>query len=80
MQETNAGHEATLTGDQSSGILNSLVQADRLATIPEECDHLPGGAEVQVILLDQGECRHAGYPAYTPHQQPNSFDFWRYEA
>jgi molybdopterin biosynthesis enzyme len=24
-----------------------------LAIIPEECDHLPAGAVVQVVLLDQ---------------------------
>jgi molybdopterin molybdotransferase len=52
LRETEAGYEATLTGDQGSGILNSLVQADGLAVIPEEADHLPAGAEVQVILLD----------------------------
>jgi molybdopterin molybdotransferase len=44
--------EATLTGDQGSGILNSLVQADGLAVIPEELDSLPAGTPVQVILLD----------------------------
>jgi molybdopterin molybdotransferase len=49
--ETEAGHEAALTGDQGSGILNSLVQADGLAVIPEDVDHLPAGAEVEVILL-----------------------------
>ncbi len=51
LRETEAGYEATLTGDQGSGILYSLVQADGLAIIPEECDHLPAGAEVEVILL-----------------------------
>ena len=51
LRETGAGYEATLTGDQGSGILYSLVQADGLAVIPEECDHLPAGAEVKVILL-----------------------------
>ena len=52
LQETDAGHEATLTGDQGSGILQSLVQADGLAVIPEEADHLPAGAEVEVLLLE----------------------------
>ena len=52
LRETDAGYEATLTGDQGSGILTSLVQADGLAFIPEDCDHLPAGAAVQVILLD----------------------------
>jgi len=50
--EEGAGREATLTGDQGSGILNSLVQADGLAIIPEDANRLPAGAEVQVILLD----------------------------
>ena len=52
LRETDAGYEATLTGDQGSGILNSLVQADGLAVIPEECDRLAAGTMVQVILLD----------------------------
>lgn len=52
LRETGAGYEATLTGDQGSGILYSLVQADGLAVIPEEAAHLPAGAEVKVILLD----------------------------
>jgi len=53
LRETETGYEATLTGDQGSGILNSLVQADGLAVIPEECDHLPAGAEVEVLLLSR---------------------------
>ncbi|MDY6876310.1 MAG: molybdopterin molybdotransferase MoeA [Chloroflexota bacterium] len=51
VRETEAGYEATLTGDQGSGILYSLVQADGLAIIPEEADHLPVGALVDVMLL-----------------------------
>jgi molybdopterin molybdotransferase len=51
LQETEAGYQATLTGDQGSGILYSLVQADGLAVIPEEADSLPAGTEVQVLLL-----------------------------
>jgi len=51
LQETEAGYQATLTGDQGSGILYSLVQADGLAVIPEAADSLPAGAEVQVLLL-----------------------------
>ncbi len=51
LQRTPTGYEATLTGDQGSGILYSLVQADGLAVIPEETDHLQAGAEVQVISL-----------------------------
>ena len=51
LHETAEGYEAALTGDQGSGILNSLVQADGLAVIPEDARHLPVGAEVEVILL-----------------------------
>ncbi|MDW8068802.1 MAG: molybdopterin molybdotransferase MoeA [Anaerolineae bacterium] len=51
LQETPEGWEATLTGDQGSGILSSLVQADGLAVIPEDVDSLPAGAEVRVLLL-----------------------------
>lgn len=51
LRETPEGWEATLTGDQGSGILSSLVQADGLAVIPEDMDHLPAGAEVRVLLL-----------------------------
>jgi molybdopterin molybdotransferase len=51
LHETASGYDAVLTGDQGSGILNSLVQADGLAVIPEDVDHLHAGAEVNVILL-----------------------------
>ena len=53
LRETEAGYEATLTGEQGSGILYSLVQADGLAVIPEEVDRLPAGAKVEVILLSR---------------------------
>jgi len=52
LHETDAGFEATLTGDQGSGILTSMVQANGLAVIPAQADHLPAGADVEVILLD----------------------------
>jgi molybdopterin molybdotransferase len=51
LHETDGHYEATLTGDQGSGILNSLVEADGLAVIPEDARHLPAGSEVEVILL-----------------------------
>ena len=51
LRETDGGWEATLTGDQGSGILSSLVQADGLAVIPEDVDHLPAGAEVRVLRI-----------------------------
>jgi molybdopterin molybdotransferase len=52
LRETETGTEAVLTGDQGSGILNSLVVADGLAVLPEEARALPRGAAVDVILLD----------------------------
>ena len=43
---------AYLTGGQGSGILSSMVKANALAIIPEDWDHAPAGAQVQVMLLD----------------------------
>ena len=51
LMKTTAGLEAELTGDQGSGIVTSLVQADGLAVIPEDCDHLAAGSTVEVLLL-----------------------------
>ena len=51
LHETPAGLEASLTGDQGSGILNSLLLADGLAVIPEDANRLPAGSEVDVLLL-----------------------------
>jgi len=51
LRETSEGWEAALTGDQGSGILNSLVEADGLAVIPESARSMPVGAEVEVLLL-----------------------------
>jgi molybdopterin molybdotransferase len=51
LRQTDEGNEASLTGDQGSGILRSLVEADGLAVIPEDVDHLPAGAQVDVLLL-----------------------------
>ena len=51
LQETGAGYEATRTGDQGSGILNSMVEADGLAVIREGSGPLDAGAEVEVLLL-----------------------------
>ena len=44
--------EATLTGNQGSGILRSLVEADGLLIVPEESARLEAGALVDVMLLD----------------------------
>jgi molybdopterin molybdotransferase len=51
LERTESGFLAILTGGQGSGILNSMVQADGLAVIPESVDHLPAGAHVEIILL-----------------------------
>jgi molybdopterin molybdotransferase len=47
-------YRAHLTGAQGSGILSSMLKANALAVIPEEWDHAPVGARVQVMML---ECR-----------------------
>jgi len=46
---------AHLTGDQGSGILLSMVQADGLAIIPEEMDHTPPDFPVKVMITDWPE-------------------------
>ncbi|MHB1355586.1 MAG: molybdopterin molybdotransferase MoeA [Anaerolineae bacterium] len=51
LAQTSDGLVAELTGDQGSGIITSLVQADGLAVIPETCDHLAAGSMVEVLLL-----------------------------
>jgi molybdopterin molybdotransferase len=46
------GYHAALTGAQGSGILNSMVQANGLAIIPEDWSGAPAGARVTVLLFD----------------------------
>ncbi len=46
------GLHAVLTGDQGSGILNSMVQSNGLAIIPEEWDHAPAGARVPALPFE----------------------------
>jgi molybdopterin molybdotransferase len=55
VKEREGEYFARLTGDQGSGILLSMVQAQGLAIIPEDVDHLPAGARVQVMMLDWPE-------------------------
>ena len=43
---------ASLTGEQGSGILNSMVQANGFAIIPEEWSSAPAGAHVKVMFFD----------------------------
>jgi molybdopterin molybdotransferase len=46
------GLHAMLTGDQGSGILNSMVRSHGLAIIPEDWTSAPAGARVQVIPFE----------------------------
>jgi len=46
---------AHLTGDQGSGILLSMVQADGLAIVPEELNSTPPNFPVKVMMLDWPE-------------------------
>jgi len=55
VEEREGKYFARLAGDQGSGILLSMVQAQGLAVIPEDADHLPAGARVQVMMLDWPE-------------------------
>ncbi len=55
IEERDGEYFARLTGDQGSGILLSMVRAQGLAIIPEDVDHLPAGARVQVMMLDWPE-------------------------
>jgi molybdopterin molybdotransferase len=50
--ETANGLEATLTGDQGSGILMSMVVGDGIAVIPEDRQELPAGSPVDVVLFE----------------------------
>jgi len=45
-------YRAYLTGAQGSGILSSMVKANALAIIPEDWDHAPAGARVEVMMLE----------------------------
>jgi molybdopterin molybdotransferase len=45
-------YRAYLTGEQGSGILSSMVQANGLAIIPEDWNHAPAGSRVKVMMLD----------------------------
>jgi len=55
VEEREGKYFARLAGDQGSGILLSMVQAQGLAVIPEDADHLPAGVRVQVMMLDWPE-------------------------
>ncbi len=46
--------QAYLTGEQGSGILSSMIEADGLAIIPEDWSRAPAGSRVTVMLLERG--------------------------
>jgi molybdopterin molybdotransferase len=52
VEERGGEYRAWLTGEQGSGILRSMVQANGIAIIPEEWTRAPAGAQVQVMLLE----------------------------
>ncbi len=53
---------ARLTGDQSSGVLLSMLRADALAMIAADTEELPPGSEVPVQLLDRSDlCPEPGF-------------------
>ena len=45
-------YHAKLTGEQGSGILNSMVLANGLAIIPEDWSEAPAGSRVKVMFFD----------------------------
>ena len=57
LEEKEGQTYAHLTGDQGSGILLSMVQADGLAIIPEELNSTPPHFPVKVMILDWPEVR-----------------------
>jgi len=52
IEEHGGEYRAWLTGDQGSGILRSMVQANGIAIIPEEWKRASAGAQVQAMLLE----------------------------
>jgi molybdopterin molybdotransferase len=60
VEEQEGRYQAYLTGEQGSGILSSMVEANGLAIIPEDWPAAPAGSRVQVMMLDWGSgCRAA---------------------
>jgi molybdopterin molybdotransferase len=57
LQERDGRRFAFPTGDQSSGILLSMVRADGLAIVPAETTRVEAGTEVPVQLLGREDLR-----------------------
>jgi molybdopterin molybdotransferase len=53
----NGNYYASLTGEQGSGILTSMQQADGLAIVPEDIPEAKKGEVVKVLMLDWNESR-----------------------
>jgi len=54
LERTADGILATPTGNQSSGVLTSMIRGQGLAVIPLACESVEAGAEVDVQILDLG--------------------------
>ena len=54
LERDESGILATPTGNQSSGVLTSLIRGQGLAVFAVEATHLEEGAEVEVQILDGG--------------------------
>jgi molybdopterin molybdotransferase len=54
LEERPDGIEASPTGNQSSGVLTSMIRGQGLAVIPLESESVPAGAIVDVQVLDPG--------------------------
>jgi molybdopterin molybdotransferase len=63
LQEEGGEARAYLTGEQGSGILSSMIEADGLAIIPEGWSGAPSGSRVTVIRLGtDGPCSASLHP------------------
>jgi molybdopterin molybdotransferase len=61
--EEEAGEwRAHLTGEQGSGILSSMIEANGLAIIPDDWTRAPAGSRVTVMLLERGGSARAPSP------------------
>ncbi len=49
------GYSVTTTGPQGSGILRSMVRANGLIVIPEDCEIVRAGEKVKVQMLNSSE-------------------------
>ena len=54
VSEKDGGFQASITGDQGSGRLSTMVEGNGLAIIPEDWTSAPPGSRVRVMLLDCG--------------------------